>query len=99
MGNVRKEQHTTGKKAPAYRGLSGQNAGTDCFALGLWGGALPSTLHNTYRSSKNWDPNPATLATELPEFNHYWCNIRLYSQHLKSFRINERILSNINFST
>ena len=35
MGNLQKKRRTTGKKAPAYRGKSGQNAGNDFLALGL----------------------------------------------------------------
>ena len=35
MGMIHKKSRTTRKKAPAYRGKSGQNAGNDFLALGL----------------------------------------------------------------
>ena len=35
MGMTHKKSRTAGKKAPAYRGKSGQNTGTDFLALGL----------------------------------------------------------------
>ena len=35
MGNLQKKRRTTGKKALAYRGKSGQNTGNDFLALGL----------------------------------------------------------------
>ena len=42
MGNLQKKRRTTGKKAPAYGGKSGQNTGTDFLALRVRGGSLPS---------------------------------------------------------
>ena len=35
MGNLQKKRRTTGKRALAYRGKSGQNTGNDFLALGL----------------------------------------------------------------
>ena len=42
MGNLQKQRRTTGKKALAYRGKSGQNTGNDFSCLGVRGGSLPT---------------------------------------------------------
>ena len=61
MGNLQKKRRTTGKKALAYRGKSGQNTGNDFLALRL---GVVLYLPKQARNSKFFRSKSAGSATD-----------------------------------